>query len=282
MALDRNRGYGYKEVLKDTFVDSEGTVYKIYRRRWRTNFYAGQSRWRDYIQVAIDKDGNEIPDKTKNVANVDKAKTQVRQESADNALYTQEEYQAKALADKEAKRLDLKAHEAVAQAKQSAADITARQTEIAQKQTARVSGEAIRQQRDALLAQGYNPEEARMMTAQGSENVARTVADLGQQGQALHAQTVGQISQFGAEQGWTAENLSQGIKQMQQDLMKHREGLANQLQIAKIGAKAQKDAASSAAWGSLWGGLGEAAGGYYSQKRLGGEIKRLGGKVEED
>ena len=284
MALDRSRGYGYKEVLKDSFVDSDGTVYKIYRRRWRTNRNYGQSKWRDYIQVAIDKNGNIIDEKTKKVSSADKARTAVRQSSRDNVLYSEEEYQNKIIADRESRRLDLKASEAVAQAKQSAIDTTAMQTELAQRQVSRASGEAIRQQRDALLAQGYNPEEARMMTSQGSENVARTVADLGQQGQAIQAQTVGQLASFGAEQGWTAENLSMSIKQMQQDLMKHRESLQNQLQVANIGAKAQRDAATSAAYGSLAQGIGEAAGGskVFGLFRLGGEIKRLSSEKEEE
>ena len=284
MALDRSRGYGYKEVLQDSFVDSDGTVYKVYRRRWRTNRNIGQSKWRDYIQVAIDKNGNTIDAETKKVSSVDKARTAVKQSSRDNVLYSEEEYQNKIIADRESRRLDLKASEAVAQAKQSAMDTTAMQTELAQRQVSRASGEAIRQQRDALLAQGYNPEEARMMTSQGSENVARTVADLGQQGQAIQAQTVGQLASFGAEQGWTAENLSMGIKQMQQDLMKHRESLTNQLQVANIGAKAQRDAATSAAYGSLAQGIGEAAGGssVFGLFRLGGEIKRLSSEKEEE
>ena len=261
MAVDRDRGYGYKEVERDVFFDSEGNRYQVMQRRWRSNKSYGRSRWRDWIVVATDTDGNEISDKTVNVKSVEDAKNKVRQTDTENAIYSGEEFQNKLKADKETKRLDLKAHEAVAQAKQSAMDTTKRQTEIAQQQTARVSGEAIRSQRDALLAQGYNPEEARMMTAQGSEAVARTISDLGQQGMAVQAQTVGNIAQFGAEQGWTAEKLSQGIKQMQQDLMKHRETLANQLRVTGMQTKAQKQAASSAAWGSAAEGLGAALGG---------------------
>ena len=280
----RRKGYSYEENLKDEYVGEDGTVYRIYERRWRRNRNTGK-KTRGYLVIATDKDGNFIREKSQEANNKSDARIAAKSYAGD-IVYTRAEYQNKILADREARRLDLKASEAVAQAKQSAMDTTAMQTELAQRQVSRASGEAIRQQRDALLAQGYNPEEARMMTAQGSENIARTVADVGMQGQAIQAQTVGQLASFGAEQGWTAESLSQGIRQMQQDLMKHRENLANQLQVAKIG----RDTARYQMYGGLAQGIGEAVGGSTfnfgtggtatQQSRLGGEIRRLGGEIE--
>ena len=263
---NRKRNHAYSEHLKDTYRDEEGNTYKIYRRKWRSNKRTGSTKWRDYIVVATDKDGNFISGSSKSGNSESSMKDYARTKASNNVIFSDSEWQAKQIAAKESNRLDLKAHEAVAQAKQSAADVTAKQTEIAQRQTARVSGEAIRQQKEALLSQGYNPEEARMMTAQGSENISRTIADVGMQGQAIYAQTVGQLAQFGAEQGWTAENLSQGIKQMQTDLMKHREQLANQLQVTKMQTQAQKDVAGKAMWGEILGGAGEAVGAYYGAK----------------
>ena len=246
----RKRNHAYSEHLKDTYRDEEGNTYKIYRRKWRSNKRTGSTKWRDYIVVATDKDGNFISSASKSGNSEASMKDYARTKAPNNVLFSDSEWQAKQIADKEANRLDLKAHEAVAQAKQSAADVTAKQTEIAQRQTARVAGEAIRQQKEA----------------QGSENISRTIADVGMQGQAIHAQTVGQLAQFGAEQGWTAENLSQGIKQMQTDLMKHREQLANQLQVTKMQTQAQKDVAGKAMWGEILGSAGEAAGTYYGMK----------------
>ena len=262
----RKRNHAYSEHLKDTYRDEEGNTYKIYRRKWRSNKHYGETKWRDYIVVATDKEGNFISGSSKSGNSEASMKDYARTKASNNVIFSDAEWQGKQIADKEANRLDLKAHEAVAQAKQSAIDTTKLQTEIAQKQTARVSGEAIRQQKGALLAQGYSPEESRMMTAQGSENVARTIADVGMQGQAVQAQTMGQLAQFGAEQGWTAENLSAGIKQMQQDLIKHREGLASQMNIAKLQAKTQQDVAGKAMWGEILGGAGEAVGAYYGAK----------------
>tara|TARA_Y100001963_G_scaffold117992_1_gene164258 strand:- start:11961 stop:12965 length:1005 start_codon:yes stop_codon:yes gene_type:complete len=286
----RKRGYAYQENLKAEYYDEEGNNYKIYERRWRRNKHGGQRQTRGYLIIATDKDGNFIRNKSRESSSKSKAKEGAKSYAlqSGDVVYSPSEWKNKILADREARRLDLKAHEAVATAKQSAIDTTARQTEIAQKQTARVSGEAIRAQRDALLAQGYSPEEARIMSSQGTENVARTVADIGMKGQALHSQAMGDIAKFGAEQGWTAENLSMGMKQMQQDLMKHRESLANQLKITGMQTRAQKDAASKAMWGDIWGGVGEVVGGSTfnfgsptgGQNRLGGEIRRLGGEIE--
>jgi hypothetical protein len=262
--------HNYKERLKDTFYDSEGNSYKLFQRKWRSHKNRGSTKNRDYIIRKWNVDGEEVAYNgtiaskySQNNASGDMAalKEGARTSTPDKTILTPGEYSGKVRADKESNRLDLKAHEAVAQAKQSAIDVTKTQTEIAQKQTARVSGEAIRAQRDALLAQGYSPEETRMMTAQGTENVARTIADVGMQGQALQAQTMGQLAQFGAEQGWTAENLSQGIKQMQQDLIKHREGLASQLQLAQLQARTQESVAGKAMWGEILGGVGEGIGG---------------------
>tara|TARA_R100000808_G_C2155103_1_gene166873 strand:+ start:3486 stop:4358 length:873 start_codon:yes stop_codon:yes gene_type:complete len=278
----RKHGYKYQEKYIKTYYGEDGTKYKLYSRRWRSNKNYGTDKHRKYMMLAYRPDGSLDTSRSAYNTNSDVLVERSREYSG-GGIYSSSEYQDKIRADKEAKRLDLKAHEAVATAKQAAIDTTARQTEIAQKQTARVSGETIRAQRDALLAQGYSPEEARIMSSQGTENVARTIADLGLQGQAIHSQTVGQLAQFGAEQGWTAESLSQGMKQMQQDLMKHRESLANQLKVAKVGAKAQTDAAKSAAWGSFAQGIGEAAGGtnvFGLVNRLGGEIRRLGGEIE--
>ena len=134
--------------------------------------------------------------------------------------------------DQEQRRIDLKRE--VAATKQSVTDVADTQVEMQQQRTGRVMGQALRAQNARLMSLGYSPDEAAAMTAQGSESIGRTMADISTQGALLKNKTLADLGKFGISANMTADELGLKLRELNQNTVNFQSNLANQMAMAQM------------------------------------------------
>ena len=134
--------------------------------------------------------------------------------------------------EQEQRRIDLKRE--VAATKQSVTDVADTQVEMQQQRTGRVMGQALRAQNARLMSLGYSPDEAAAMTAQGSESIGRTMADISTQGALLKNKTLADLGKFGISANMTADELGLKLRELNQNTVNFQSNLANQMAMAQM------------------------------------------------
>ena len=84
------------------------------------------------------------------------------------------------------------------------------------------------------MSLGYSPDEADAMTAQGSESIGRTMADISTQGALLKNKTLADLGKFGISANMSADELGLKLRELNQNTVNFQSNLANQMAMAQM------------------------------------------------
>lgn len=157
--------------------------------------------------------------------------------------------------------------------------------EITQRNVARQSSAQIAQVKNALLAQGYTPEEADAVVAKGVESGARTTADITSNIEMAKAKATGEIAQLDISNVKDAESLATKLKEISNTMILGKSNIANQLKMANISAAASRYGADRSLEGTKYTANMQAVGDIAESVGKAGGIMdfifRRGGKVSK-
>jgi hypothetical protein len=141
----------------------------------------------------------------------------------------------------------------LATAKAEAGDITEREVALAKKDVSTALSESIRSQTDALLSQGYTPEEAQMMVSSGVEGQGRVLTDIVEKGAILKSKTLADLSKFGITTDLNAETLASEMRKIWSTSKNLQLQLRNQLNLGHLSADTSRFGATTSAEASMYG-----------------------------
>ena len=277
---------GYQHSTVSTFYDKDGQMYTIQQRKKYHGGLKQSYKIKDYVIREGGPSGSVVGAVSKSAGAAGAKSWLVSNKGGGDVSSIMSESEYKDMQQTQEYTRDYE--ESLKRSEQKQIQAIEKSGKMQQTMSAQAGGQQLRTLQNALLQQGYTPEEAQQIASAGTESLQRHSAGIEQQVGAQKAGVSAQMAGMDIGKITSASDLENRLRQMTTQESQFAQQLALQKEQMKSSETGWGDVIGGIAGmglGSMAGGIGQSAAtsasSFLNLGRKGGEIKARGGEVDE-